>query len=155
MSLMRYIVKENINLDTLDFLGYHSSKQKNLEGFTATYYFHDDHIQRIREIYYHSISYNSEYYRSDFPSNEWDSEDDIIDFMNEAINEEGYRVTYVSTEPIKASNFQAGKYKYGDYLYKVYGKPNTYHIIYDPVEINAEIIIYKEEHPLYFKPLEE
>ena len=69
--------------------------------------------------------------------------------MADWFENEGYGFTFVSSNIIEGTAFQASKYKYGDYLYKVYGNgwPDDIEIN-DPNELNATIIMSKK--PLRF-----
>jgi hypothetical protein len=121
------------------FYGYHATKHDFKNGLykgqiDITY------PEAIRETYQNIIS-------------EYDKniENDDIGKMGKILENKGYGFTFVSSEPIKASSFQSGQYKYGEYLYKVYGKGNEL-ILDDYNEINAEIVVSK--HPLYFEKIE-
>lgn len=124
-----------------NFLGYHSSNSSALDGLQKSDILDEDrYSELIRDIYIQIIS------DSDQAAQESD-----IDAMNEYFEEKGYGFTFVSDEPIKASSYQYTEYKYGDYLYKVYGTGKEI-VLDDPNEIGAEIIISKA--PLFFKKVE-
>lgn len=136
------IIRLNEMFDRKNFLGYHSSRRNLMDGYykgetldTNTY---DD---LIRSIYIDIIS--------DYDEN---LENNDVEAMNDVFREAGLGFTFVSRQPIEASSFQYQKYKYGDYLYEVYGDGNEI-IVDDPNEINAEIVITK--NPLYFKKISE
>jgi hypothetical protein len=119
------------------FLGYHSSDY-DLSGFEQGEVLDvDTYADVLRNTYLELISDGDEIITSGDPQKIADAFEDM-----------GYTFTYVSSEPIMASPFQSCKYKYGDYLFKVYGdgselKTDDYN------EINAEIILTKK--PLYFE----
>lgn len=119
--------------------GFHATKHDMKNGF---YKGNIDTIypEAIRETYQNIIS---EY--------DVNLENDDIDKMGKILEKKGYGFTFVSREPIKSSSFQSGQYKYGEYLYKVYGKGDEL-ILDDYNEINAEIVVTK--HPLYFEKVE-
>lgn len=115
------------------FLGYHSSSSPRLEGLQKGDVLDEDRYEElIREIF---ITYFQE-------------SDISVEQMNEYFEDKGYGFTFVSDKPIRASSFQHTEYKYGDYLYKVYGTGKEM-VADDPNEVNAEIIISKA--PLLFK----
>jgi hypothetical protein len=126
------------NVDNKNFLGYHSSRNDMSNG----YYKGDildssDYSDVIRNAYMDIIS--------DYDEN---LEDENIDGMNEVFESEGFGFTFVSDEPLMSSSFQSSKYKYGDYLYKVYGDGSE--ILLDDVnEIGATIVVSRK--PLYFE----
>ena len=134
------IIKLNEMFDQKNLLGYHSSKRNLTDGYykgdTLNINTYDD---LIREIYMNIIS--------DYDKN---LENNDVEAMNNVFHEAGFGFTFVSRQPIEASSFQREKYKYGDYLYEVYGNGNET-IVDDPNEINAEIVISK--NPLYFKKI--
>lgn len=118
------------------FLGYHSS-----DGVMEKY----EQPELLDEKQYDDVIRNI--YNELF-----NNPDDIdISDMNEKFEELGFGFLFVSTEPIKASPYQASKYKYGDYLYEIYGTGKE-HVFDDPNELNAEIIMTKE--PLHFKNID-
>lgn len=116
------------------FLGYHSSKHKIKEiskGETLDSSIYSD---LIRNTY---IDHGGVY-----------TED--VDEMAEWFENEGYSFTFVSNDIIEGSAFQSSAYKYGDYLYKVYGNGWPHDIeINDPNELGATIIMSKK--PLRFE----
>jgi len=128
------------NEDNKTFLGYHSSRNDMSNG----YYKGDildssDYSDVIRNSYMDIIS--------DYDEN---IENDDIDGMNEVFETEGFGFTFVSNKPIKASSFQSSEYKYGDYLYKVYGDGSE--ILLDDVnELGATIVVSRKE--LYFEKI--
>lgn len=134
------VIKLNEIADSKNFLGYHSSKRNLTDGYykgaTLDLETYDD---LIRSIYMEVIS--------DYDEN---LENDDYEAMNNVFHSAGYGFTFVSREPIEASSFQHDKYKYGDYLYGIYGDGNEM-VVDDPNEINAEIVISK--NPLYFKKI--
>lgn len=120
-------------------LGYHSSKRNLKEGYYKGSILDLSYDDVIRNAYMEIIS--------DYDEN---LENNYVNEMNNVFEEYGYGFTYVSQKPIEASPYQASKYKYGDYLYEVYG--NGSEILIDDVnEINATIVVSKD--PLYFKPI--
>lgn len=125
--------------DNLNFYGYHSSRNEFKDG-----YYKGDVDSQYRE----AVIETYQNYVSDYDDN---LENDDIEQMVDILNDMGFSFTFVSTSPIMASQFQAGKYKYGDYLYKVYGNGNEF-VLDDYNEINAEIIVSRE--PLYFEQIE-
>lgn len=136
------IIKLNEVFDQKNFLGYHSSKRNLTDGYykgeTLNVNIYDD---LIRNIYIDIIS--------DYDEN---LENNDVEAMNKVFHEAGLGFTFVSRQPIEASSFQREKYKYGDYLYEVYGNGDEI-LVDDPNEINAEIVISKT--PLYFKKISE
>ena len=94
----------------------------------------------IKDIYYQIISDNDE-----------NTENDDTEAMNDVFSEHGYGFTFVSRNPIEASSFQREKYKYGDFLYEVYGNGDEI-LVDDPNEIQAEIVLSK--NPLFFKKID-
>lgn len=120
------------------FLGYHSSKRDVPDGYYKGKVLDPNHYSDvIREIYVEIIS-------------DWDEniENDDIDAMNEVFEQHDFGFTYVSRNPIDASSFQSEKYKYGNYLYKVYGDGDEI-LLDDYNEIHADIVVSKK--PLYFE----
>ena len=98
-----------------------------------------DYSDVIRNAYMEIISDNDKYL-----------ENDDIKSMNNIFKKKGYGFTFVSNEPIKATSFQSTEYKYGDYLYKVYGDGNE--ILLDDInEIGSTIVVSKK--PLYFEKI--
>lgn len=133
--------KINENFNNKVFLGYHSSKKNLKEGYykgelldTSNYY------DVIRNAYIDIIS--------DYDEN---LENDDIEQMNDVFGEMGYGFTYVSEYPIEASSYQSSKYKYGDYLYKIYGDGNEI-LLDDANELQATIVVSK--NPLYFEKID-
>lgn len=130
----------NENVDNKILLGYHSSRRNMVSG----YYKSDvldlsDYSDVIRNAYMEIISDNDKYL-----------ENDDIKSMNNIFKKKGYGFTFVSNEPIKATSFQSTEYKYGDYLYKVYGDGNE--ILLDDInEIGSTIVVSKK--PLYFEKI--
>jgi hypothetical protein len=131
----KQFVNENVNDKT--FLGYHSSRNNMKNGYYKSGVLNiSDYSDIIRSVYMDIISDYDEYL-----------ENDDTEGMNNVFEKNGYGFTFVSDKPIKASSFQSSEYKYGDYLYKVYGDSNE--ILLDDVnEIGATIVISKK--PLYF-----
>jgi len=116
------------------FLGYHSSKYEIDEISKGEILDSSVYQELIRTTY---IDYGGPYL------------EDVED-MADWFESEGYSFTFVSSDIIEGSAFQASKYKYGDYLYKVYGNGWPHDIkINDPNEIGATIIMSKK--PLIFK----
>ena len=72
--------------------------------------------------------------------------------MAEWFEDKGYGFTFVSDDPIEASPYQTSKYKYGDYLFKVYGTGKEL-LMDDPNEIGATIVLSKD--PLKFVLVED
>ena len=124
------------------FLGYHSSRRDMVNGYyKSTVLDVSDYSDVIRNAYMEIISDNDEYL-----------ENDDVEAMNNVFKKHGYRFTFVSNEPIKASAFQSSEYKNGDYLYRVYGDGNE--ILLDDVnEIRATIVVSKK--PLYFEKIKQ
>lgn len=131
----KQFVNENVN-DRI-FLGYHSSRNNMENGYYKSDVLNvSDYSDVIRSVYMDIISDYDEYL-----------ENDDTEGMNNVFEKNGYGFTFVSDKPIKASSFQSSEYKYGDYLYKVYGDGNE--ILLDDVnEIGATIVVSKK--PLYF-----
>jgi hypothetical protein len=128
----------NENTENKTFLGYHSSKRDMKDGlYKASVLNVSDYSDLIRSAYMDIIS--------DYDEN---LENDDFEEMNNVFNKNGYGFTFVSNEPIKALSYQYDKYKYGDYLYKVFGDGNEI-LLDDPNEIGATIVVSKK--PLYFK----
>lgn len=137
---MKIIITEeqyNNIIDNLTFLGYHSSKRELKSGFYKGSVLNENYDDIIRYAYMEIIS--------DYDEN---LENDNFDGMRKTFDDLGYGFTFVSKTPIKASSWQSDEYKYGNNLYKVYGHGDE-HILDDPNEINAEIIVSK--NPLYFE----
>lgn len=129
---------EETLLKNKNFLGYHSSKNDMKNGlYKADVLDADDYSEVIRQAYMDIIS--------DYDEN---LENEDYEGMNKVFEDGDYGFTYVSKEPIKASSFQSSKYKYGDYLYKVYGDGSEI-VLDDHNELNAEIVVSKK--PLYFE----
>lgn len=123
-------------------LGYHASNRKMIDGmYNGIILDEDNYSDVIRNCYLEIISDNDEIL-----------ENNDIEAMNNVFIEKGYKFTYVSEDIIEASSFQPGKYKYGDYLYKVYGQGDEI-LLDDPNEIKATIVV--SQHPLYFQYLPE
>jgi hypothetical protein len=135
---MRWKLTLNESAKEKIYLGYHSSRSDMADG----YYKGDplnssEYSDVIRNIYMETIS--------DYDKN---IEDDDIDKMNKVFARKKFGFTFVSDQPIKASSFQSSEYKYGDYLYKVYGDGSE--MLFDDVnEIGATIVVTKK--PLYFE----
>lgn len=127
----------------LEFLGYHSSKQK-LSGFNSFDY-NDSNFERVREVFLYAVPTSTPDYQKALND---------IDMMLEIIDDLGICVTFLSEEPIQSSNFQSSRYKYGNNLYKVYGK-KIIGILDDYFEINAIMVIYYQKNPLYFEKYED
>ncbi len=128
----------NENTENKTFLGYHSSKRDMKDGlYKAPVLNVSDYSDLIRSAYVDIIS--------DYDEN---LENDDFEEMNNVFNKNGYGFTFVSNEPIEASSYQYDNYKYGDYLYKVFGDGNEI-LLDDPNEISATIVVSKK--PLYFK----
>ena len=120
------------------FLGYHSSRMDFNDGYYKGNVLDvNQYSDLIRNIYIEIIS--------DYDKN---IEKNNILGMNKRFQKDGYKFTFVSKSPIDASNFQHTKYKYGNYLYKVYGDDSEI-LFDDPNEINATIVITKK--PLFFE----
>lgn len=120
------------------FLGYHSSHRNMID---------DIHKNEILDINRYSDVIRNAYLEiiSDYDDN---LENDDIEAMNNIFNERGFTFTFVSKEPIVASSYQTSKYKYGDYLYKVYGDGSE--ILLDDInEIGADIVVTQQS--LYFE----
>ena len=130
----------NENVENKTFLWYHSSRRDMVTGYyKSTVLDVSDYSDVIRNAYLEIISDNDEYL-----------ENDDVEAMNNIFKKNGYGFTFVSDEPIKGSAYQSSKYKYGDYLYKVYGDGNE--ILLDDVnEIGATIVVSKK--PLYFEKI--
>lgn len=138
--LVKQIKKEyiNENIDNKIFLGYHSSMQKMTDGFyKADVLDISKYEDVIRNAYMDIIS--------DYDDN---LENDDIDAMNDIFESRGFGFTFVSDKPIKASAYQTSEYKYGDYLYKVYGYGDEI-LLDDPNELDATIVVSKK--PLFFE----
>lgn len=100
----------------------------------------EEHSDVIKNIYIDIISDSDEIAQSE-----------DISAMNEKLEDLGYGFLFVSKESIKASSFQSSKYKYGNYLYEVYGTGDE-HILDDPNELYVEIVMTKK--PLLFKEID-
>lgn len=121
----------------LKFLGYHSSNY-DLSGFQQSEVLDPEtYGDIIRTAYLEIISDYDEIL-----------ENDDTEAMVASFEDRGLGFTYVSQEPIKGTAYQYQKYKYGDYLFKVYGNGGEY-IIDDYNELSAEIIITNKA--LYFE----
>lgn len=130
----------NENIENKTFLGYHSSRRDMVNGYyKATVLNVLDYSDVIRNAYMDIISDYDEYL-----------ENDDIEAMNDIFKKNGYGFTFVSDEPIKGSAYQSSDYKYGDYLYKVYGDGNEI-LLNDVNEISATIVVSKK--PLYFEKI--
>lgn len=134
----KQFVNENVN-DKI-FLGYHSSRNDMKSGYYKSNVLNvSDYSDVIRSAYMDIISDYDEYL-----------ENDDTEGMNNVFKKYGYGFTFVSIEPIKASAYQSSEYKYGDYLYKVYGDGSE--ILLDDVnEIGATIVASKK--PLFFEKI--
>jgi hypothetical protein len=131
----KQFVNENVNDKT--FLGYHSSRNNMKNGYYKSGVLNiSDYSDIIRSVYMDIISDYDEYL-----------ENDDTEGMNNVFEKNGYGFTFVSDKPIKASSFQSSEYKYGDYLYKVYGDSNE--ILLDDVNENGATIVISKK-PLYF-----
>jgi hypothetical protein len=139
-SQFKKVIKTTLNESTKEkiYLGYHSSKNDLADG-----YYKGDSLNSstysdvIRNIYMEIIS--------DYDKN---LENDDFDKMNKVFARKKLGFTFVSDEPIKASYYQSSEYKYGDYLYKVYGDGSE--MLFDDVnEIGDTIVVTKK--PLYFE----
>ena len=140
-NLIREIIIESES-EKKEFLGYHSSNRKMNDGFYKGSILNiNDYEEIIRYAYIEIIS--------DYDEN---LENEDIKAMNEVFKENGYGFTFVSDNPIESTSFQYSNYKYGDYLYKVYGNGNEI-LLTDPNEIGANIVVSKE--PLYFEKYED
>jgi hypothetical protein len=132
----------NENFDNKIFLGYHSSDKDIVSGYyKSTILNRQKYSNLIRDVYMEIIS--------DYDEN---LENDDIDGMNNKFEELGYGFTFVSNNVITSSAYQTSKYKYGDFLYKVYGNGNEA-ILDDVNEIGANIVVSKK--PLYFEKIDE
>ena len=121
-----------------EFLGYHSSKRNLNNGeYLGVILNSETYIDIIRYLYMELISDYDEIL-----------ENNDIEKMNNVFIKNNYRFTYVSDKPINSSIMQNTKYKYGNYLYKVYGTGEEI-LITDPNEINATIVASK--NPLYLE----
>jgi len=130
------IIKKNT------FLGYHSSKNNLKDGFYKSKVLDPERYSDVIKNAYMEII-------SDYDVN---LENDDIDEMNNIFQENDYGFTFVSDKPIMGTNYQSSEYKYGDYLYKVYGDGNE--ILLDDVnEIGATIVVSKNQ--LYFEKVKE
>lgn len=137
---MKIIITEeqyNNIIDNLTFLGYHSSKRELKSGFYKGSVLNENYDDIIRYAYMEIIS--------DYDEN---LENDNFDGMRKTFDDLGYGFTFVSKYPINSSSYQYDKYKYGSYLYKIFGHGDEF-ILDDPNEIDTEIIISKK--PLYFE----
>ena len=130
----------NENIDSKTFLGYHSSRKDMKNGYYNSSVLNpSDYDDVIRNAYLEIISDYDEYL-----------ENNDIKGMNDVFDKYNYGFTFVSDEPIKGTPYQSTEYKYGDYLYKVYGDGNE--ILLDDVnEVNATIVVSKK--PLYFEKI--
>ena len=133
------IIKEEVDrFNEQYFLGYHSTRRNLKDGYYKGDVLNvNDYDDVIRNVYYEIISDSDE-----------NIENDDTQAMNDVFNEKGYGFTYVSDEPIMATSFQSGKYKYGDNLFRVYGDGDEI-LLDDYNELNANIVVSKT--PLYFK----
>jgi len=118
-----------------NFLGYHSSQYEINETSKGDILDSSTYSNLIRSAY---IDFGGPYTKD-------------IEEMADWFESEGYGFTFVSKDIIKGTAFQASKYKYGEYLYKVYGNgwPDDIEIN-DPNELDATIIMSKK--PLRFVP---
>lgn len=135
---MNYLKTYNENKNTNILLGFHSSKLGSISGLNKGVILNEERYSDIIKYAYMEII-------SDYDKN---IETDNISAMNKAFSKKNYGFTYVSKYPIKGSAFQPEKYKYGNYLYEVYGTGLEF-LLDDPNEVNAEIIVSK--NPLFFK----
>jgi hypothetical protein len=128
----------NENSNNSMFLGYHSSINFMTSGhYEASVLDTDLYPELIRHAYLGIISDYDEYL-----------ENDDIESMNNAFEERGLGFTFVSKYIIMGSPYQSSEYKYGDYLYKVYGDGSE--ILLDDInELEADIIV--TDKPLYFE----
>lgn len=137
-SQYHQLFKEEINIANKKFLGYHSSEREMVDGLYKASVLDEEHYSDlIRSAYMDIIS--------DYDNN---LENDNIKKMNAIFRKNKYGFTFVSDEPIKASAYQASEYKYGDYLYEVFGDGSEI-LLDDHNEIGATIVVSKK--PLYFK----
>jgi hypothetical protein len=137
-NYIRKIIAEQFNPN--NFLGYHSSKKNLKDGlYQGASLSPRTYADVIRNAYMDIISDSDE-----------NMENNDISAMSDLFDEKGYGFTFVSTQPIEASAFQSDKYKYGNYLYEVYGDGNEI-LLDDPNELNATIIVSKT--PLYLKKI--
>ena len=134
-------INETVNINNMTFLGYHSSRTPLRDGYHPTKLLDENsYADLIRDMYLEIIS-----------GGDKNIETNNIKAMNKVFAKKKYGFTFVSDEPIKASSFQRDKYKYGDYLFKVYGDGNEI-LLDDPNEIKATIVVSKK--PLYFVSVE-
>lgn len=136
-TLHRFV---NENIDNKTFVGYHSSRNDMENGYYNSSVLNpSDYDDVIRNVYLEIIS--------DYDEN---LENNDIEGMNDVFDKYNYGFTFVSDEPIKGTPYQSSEYKYGDYLYKVYGDGNE--ILLDDVnEIGSTIVVSKK--PLYFEKI--
>ena len=127
----------NFNRNKMVFLGYHSSMRNMESGF------HKGDILDI-ENYSDVIRYAYSTFISDFDKY---IENDDIEHMNKVFKKGGYGFTFVSKEPLKGY-YSIPNYKYGNYLYKVFGSGSEF-LLDDINELYATIVISKK--PLYFE----
>lgn len=136
-KLIRKILKES---GDYEFLGYHSTNSK-FNNLDEGSYIDANYNDYVRETYYNLYSYDELLENSDYDS------------MADKLNEDGHTMLFVSDYVIESPNDYRSKYKYGDFLYKVYGKYGDYTIVDDPNEINASIITLYKGKKLKFKKL--
>lgn len=122
------------------FLGYHSTHNELEDGYYRGSSLYGADPEIIREIYMYLIS--------DYDKN---IRNDDIEAMVRKLSRAKYYFTFISREPIKGY-YSTPKYKYGDYLYKVYGDRSE-HLFDDYNEIYAEIVATKK--PLYLEMVTE
>ena len=124
-----------------EFLGYHSTNS-DLDGLTPGEVLSPDDYEDVLWRTYTEYFYDT----GELVENR------DIDGIAEWFEENGYSFTYVSSEPIMGSAYQASKYKYGENLFKVFGDGKEL-LMDDYNELNATIILSK--NPLFFERVDE
>jgi len=136
-SFNKNITEDN---EKKQFLGYHSSRIDLKDGWYKGDLL-DENIYEdlIRDIYGEFFDYDQ------------NVEDNNTKKMNAKFKKNKYGFTFITKYPIESTPYQTTKYKYGDYLYKVYGHGNEI-LIDDQNELNAEIVV--SSKPLYFEKID-
>lgn len=130
--------KVDSSIKGLEFMGYHSQRNFVTNGF------YDGGIERQYEEFI-TNSYSN--YFSDTKLIEAND----IEGMAQALEKAGYHFVFVSQTPLESvSGMQTTKWKYGDYLYKIYAKPDQDITKFDDInELGATVLVTKDG--LYFK----
>ena len=132
--------------DNMIFLGYHVSmniiKNGYSKGVTLDEY---DYFMVIQDAY---IKIYGNDLDVDIDELDDDEKEEIIVTMNDKLNSDDYGFTFVSEYPIERRDNQTSLFRYGNYVYMVYGDGSEL-IIQDEITEGANIIVSKK--PLYFK----